>query len=231
MNGHEAEFDAFVDSYDEELRRALAVSGEGPEFYAEHRVAFLERCLRGLGHQVGSVLDFGCGLGRTASHLARILGATNVVGVDESVESVKRATQEMGTLGRFLPLTMLGPEAVFDLAYCNGVFHHIPPARRAEALLYVHQRLRPGGIFAIWENNPWNPVVSLLMNRSFIDRNAVKVPPTKALKLGREVGFQFLRIDFLFFFPRAVAPLRVLDPLLRKLPLGAQYQTLWRKPA
>jgi hypothetical protein len=68
------------------------------------------------------------------------------------------------------------------------------------------------------------------MNRSSIDRNAVKVPPPEVRRLVHSARFGLLRIDFLFYFPRALAPLRVLEPALRKSPLGAQYQVLCRQP-
>jgi SAM-dependent methyltransferase len=230
MPGEEAEFDAMVDSYDEELRRRVAISGETPDFFAAERVRFLHGCLRALGLPSRTVLDFGCGMGATVPHLARSFAAEMVVGADESRESIKRASEDHGSIGRFLLLDDLPATPAFDVIYCNGVFHHIQPSRRLEALAYVRARLRPGGIFAVWENNPWNPVMTITMNRSFIDRNAVKVPSPEARRLAREAGFEVLRTDFLFYFPRVLAPLRGLEPLLRKLPLGAQYQMLCRNP-
>ena len=38
---------------------------------------------------------------------------------------------------------------------------------------FVRQGLRPGGVFALWENNPWNPGTRLVMRRIPFDRNAV----------------------------------------------------------
>jgi SAM-dependent methyltransferase len=231
MTGEGAEFDALVESYDAELRRGMALSGETPEFYAGERVTFLAGCLRDLGLRPEAVLDYGCGLGATVPHLVRVLSPNRVVGVDESGESVKRATRDFGALGQFLPLESLSPGTSFDLVYCSGVLHHIAPSHRSEALAYVKLRLRPGGIFALWENNPWNPAITFTMNRSPIDRNAVKVPPPEAWRLVRSAGFELLRTDFLFYFPKVLAPLRVLEPALRRVPLGAQYQVLCRNPA
>jgi SAM-dependent methyltransferase len=225
-----AEFDALVGSYDEEIRRRAALSGETPDFYAAERVKFLGACLQELGRPSRTVLDFGCGMGATVPHLARTLAAETVVGVDESGESVKRAAQNHGDTGRFLPLDELPARAAFDVVYCSGVFHHIQPPRRGHSLAYVRARLRPGGLFALWENNPWNPIVSVLMSRSFVDRNAVRVTVSEAKRMVREAGFEVLRSDFLFYFPRLLAPLRALEHPLRKVPLGAQYQVLCRNP-
>jgi SAM-dependent methyltransferase len=197
----------------------MALSGETPDFYAGERVSFLSACLRELGHRPRAVLDYGCGMGATAIHLARQLAPATLVGVDESGESVKRAACDFGSIARFLPLQDLPPEPVFDLVYCSGVFHHVQPDLRRAALAYLDARMRPGAIFALWENNPWNPAITITMNRSPIDRNAVKVTPPSARRLLRSGGFELLRTDFLFYFPRPLAPLRVLEPALRKLPL------------
>jgi SAM-dependent methyltransferase len=231
MSAKGAEFDSLVETYDTELRRGMALSGETPDFYAGERISFLNACLRELGHHPSTVLDYGCGMGATSTHLRRLLGPSVLVGVDESRESVKRAAQNFGETARFLPLQELAPEPIFDLVYCSGVFHHIQPGERRAALTYLDERMKPGAIFALWENNPWNPAITITMNRSLIDRHAVKVAPPVARRLIRSAGFELLRTDFLFYFPRPLAPLRVLEPALRKLPLGAQYQVLCRKPA
>ena len=65
-----------------------------------------------------------------------------------------------------------------DLAFCNGVFHHIPVADREGAVEFVFESLRPGGFFAFWENNAWNPATRYLMSRVPFDRDALfAVPP------------------------------------------------------
>jgi hypothetical protein len=46
----------------------------------------------------------------------------------------------------------------------------------------------------------------------------------------RSCGFEILRTQFLFVFPRALAKLRPLEPALARFPLGAQYLVLAKKP-
>ena len=55
---------------------------------------------------------------------------------------------------------------------------------------------------------------------------AIKLAPPVARRLLREGGFEILRTDSAFYFPRALGFLRGLEPLLAKIPLGAQYLTL-----
>ena len=67
-----------------------------------------------------------------------------------------------------------GRQRLADLAYSNGTFHHIPPAKRMDALGFIFQRLKPGGIFALWENNPWNPGTRwVIESRIPFDRDAI----------------------------------------------------------
>ena len=116
-----------------------------------------------------------------------------------------------------------------DLAFCNGVFHHIPLAERADAVRWVHQSLRPKGFFAFWENNPWNPGTRYVMSRIPFDRDAITLSPPESRRLLSAGGFEILRTDFLFFFPRWLGWLRRIEPRLTGLPLGAQYLVLTRK--
>ena len=68
------------------------------------------------------------------------------------------------------------------------------------------------------------------MRRIPFDRNAITLSPPAARRLLRKRGFQILRTDFLFYFPRQLSWLRWLELGLARLPLGAQYQVLCQKP-
>jgi SAM-dependent methyltransferase len=121
------------------------------------------------------------------------------------------------------------PTAAIDLAYCNGVFHHIPLAQRAQALATVWRALVPGGWFAFWENNPWNPGTRLVMRCVPFDRDAQVISPPAGRRLLREAGFDVLRTDAWFLFPQCLRWLRPLESVVHRLPLGAQYLILAKK--
>ncbi len=53
-------------------------------------------------------------------------------------------------------------------------------------------------------------------------------PPESRALLGK-AGFEIVRTDFRFVFPRALRIFRKLEDFLHGLPLGAQYQILGRK--
>ena len=226
-----SDFDPYAQNYDAALAQGLAASGEGRDYFAQGRIAWLAGQLRPCARPPASVLDFGCGTGATVPLLLDLLGARSVVGVEASTSTLEVARRNYGSeRTRFLTLQQFEPVAEIDLAYCNGVFHHIPPQERAAALQLVFRALRPGGWFAFWENNPWNPGTRYIMRRIPFDRDAIPITPPEARQMLMQEGFEIQRTDFLFIFPRLLRGLRFLEPWLAAYPLGGQYQVLCRKP-
>lgn len=218
-----AEFDEFASNYEKTMERSCAVAGESPDFYAEGRMRW---CLRRLRPYlpVETVLDYGCGVGGSIRYFFDLLGCKSVIGVDPSAESLQVAKEKHRGLNvRLSTPEDFVPSGNIPLAFCNGVFHHISPGDRLEALSYVRAALSDNGILAFWENNPWNPVVVYSMSLNEFDRNAETLSPPCSARLLKQAGFRVLFIDYCFFFPHFAQRLRGLEPALRWLPLGAQY--------
>lgn len=223
------EFDKSARHYETLFQPWLRIAGSSREYFARSRLTWLSYLLSEQEIAPRRVMDFGCGTGLSLPLLTEILGARQVIGLDMSEESLAVASESVGS--RTVELTTPAryvPQQNLDLVFCNGVFHHIPVAERAAAMDYVCRCLRPGGIFAMWENNPWNPMQSFAMKHSEIDKNAIPLPPPESLRLVAS-EFSVLRTDYLFFLPGYFAWLHLLEKWLIKLPLGAQYQVLGRK--
>ena len=229
---HNPEFDEYADDYDSALQQGLSVSGESKDYFAEGRVKWLGRRLERLALKPRKILDFGCGTGSSTPFLLSLRGAESLVGVEVSPQSVKVAKRIHGSeRATFMLSGEFECAEAMDLAFCNGVFHHIPLDQRAGAVRYVYDRLRPGGYFALWENNPWNPGTRYVMSRIPFDKDAITLSFPETRQLLRAGGFQIARTDFLFIFPRSLSFLRPLESLVTSLPFGAQYLVLGRKPA
>ena len=219
-------FDLSVE-YEQMLNQGIRLSGEGQEFFIRGRVESLKSRLPG-GLKVRRILDFGCGIGTSARHLGEQFEKAEVVGVDTSENALSYATDKWGSDRlRFLGMDALDSEKDFDLCYVNGVFHHIEPVDRAEAVRKIYGALRSGGRFALFENNPWNPGARMVMQRIPFDRDAKMLSVPNAVRLLRVGGFGGTVSRWsLFYFPRLLAPLRFLEGALSHLPLGAQYCVL-----
>jgi SAM-dependent methyltransferase len=220
-----------TEEYTRMLQQGIKLSGESQKFFIDGRLRDLTKILNGA--QPRRILDFGCGLGLTAATFAELFPRAEVVGVDTAAEAVRHAQSTYGSSRlRFGTLDSFAEENVFDLAYCNGVFHHIPLADRLRAAGVVLKALKPGGHFSLFENNPWNPGTRMVMSRIPFDRDAITLPPPETKRLLESAGFELARsMRFLFYFPRPLAFLRFTEPLFVSLPLGAQYYALGRKPA
>lgn len=220
-----------AEEYEEMLGRGLRLSGESSAYFLRGRVADLVEQLPESLRPV-RILDFGCGLGHTTAHLARLFPAAEVHGVDTSRDALRAAVEnQAGDRVTFGPLASLGEHETFDLCYVNGVFHHIAPGERAGSLRMIRQALAPGGVLAVFENNPFNPGTRLVMRRIPFDRDAVPLRPSELRSLLRAEGFALIGITrYLFIFPAPLRWLRSIEPRLTRLPFGAQYWVMARAP-
>src|SRR5262245_9633673 len=226
------QFDHYAADYDEALAHGISVSGEDKNYFAERRVAWLASCLRQLKDHAPchSIMDLGCGTGSATPFFLELLGANCVLGVDTSFRSLEVAKQSWGCAQtQFRLLSEYEPREQSDVVFCNGVFHHIPVHERSATVDFIYRSLRSGGLFSLWDNNPWNPGARYVMRRIPFDRDAVMMSAKEGRHMLQRQGFRVLRVDFLFIFPRILRFLRCVEPLISRLPFGAQYQVLARK--
>jgi SAM-dependent methyltransferase len=218
------------EQYAEMLQQGLRLSGEDQEFFILGRIQHLKRQLPH-GWKPRKILDFGCGTGNTAPHLAAAFPEAEIVGVDTAENAVAWAESKYGSPRlSFRRLQDMPETAAFDLCYTNGVFHHIAPLQRPGALRRIRRALRPGGHFALFENNPWNPGTRMVMSRIPFDRDAETISPLHARALLLAAEFRYCAgVRSLFYFPRPLAFLRFAEPWLARIPLGAQYCVLATK--
>lgn len=219
-------FDQYASEYDTHLAKGISLSGEGREFFARGRLESVQAFLAAAALQPRRVLEFGCGTGANLAVMSELWPEARLVGVDTSPESLRVGRARLASRGvRFLSAEECGGDetGAFDWVFCNGVFHHIVPADRDAALAFVRDRLRPGGIFTLFDNNPFNPGSHLVMRRIPFDRDARMINPYRLQARLRWLGFEQVSCRFLFVFPRLLSPLRGLERPLARWPLGAQY--------
>ena len=225
--GAEAEyFDEFANRYQEILDANLAIAGETGVAFTRRRMAYLRRWLPILPVRV---MDFGCGIGLAIPLLLDAFPGCQVVGVDVSPESVRLARERCRDERVRVSLTSELDVGDFDLVYTSGVFHHIPPGERADAMERIRSALRPGGVAAVSEHNPWNPATRYLVRTCPFDADARLLRPRETTRLLEAAGLEILRRDFVSFFPGWLRPLERLERGLRPVPLGAQYIVLARR--
>lgn len=213
---NKAEFDKYAHDYDDMHAKNVAISGESPEYFAIYKQKFLEKLL---GRET-SILDFGCGIGNL-THLL-VDSFDEVAGYDPSSESVELATKRAPKASFFDDLEALRDKR-FGAVVLANVLHHVPPENRAGLMETVARTVAPSGKIIVFEHNPINPVTRKVVRECEFDENAVLLYPSETRRLLSGAKMGHVRLDYIVFFPRPLAALRGMEPVLSWLPMGAQY--------
>ena len=106
------------------------------------------------------------------------------------------------------------------------VFHHIDADEHVHLLASLKKLLKPGGVMAIFEHNPVNPVTRYIVATCPFDENAVLIPAGDFVRKQRQAGFAKVEAAYTGFFPGSLKALRPLERFMTAIPVGAQYYTL-----
>ena len=225
-----SEFDKFADEYLATHAANIKISGETPDYFARYKIDELRRrWLAARRAEPAAILDFGAGIGNSWPFLDQMFAGAAITGLDVSERSLAIAERRFPGLAR--PVRYEGgpiplPEASFDLIFSACVFHHIDPAEHVGLFAQLRRLLKPGGLMAIFEHNPLNPVTRYIVATCPFDDNAILIPSAQMKRRQRQAGFATVDVTFTAFFPGALALLRPLERYMAAVPLGAQYYTL-----
>jgi ubiquinone/menaquinone biosynthesis C-methylase UbiE len=228
-----AEFDRFADEYDRMLRETIAVTGEGPEFFHEYKIRALFRLASARKLQPESILDFGSGIGNSTPYIRRYFPAARLAGADVSQRSLDVAESRFAGLSTSLRIErqrIPAPDDAFGLTFSACVFHHIPHEEHVHWLRELRRVTRPGGMLAIFEHNPLNPLTVRAVNTCPFDENAHLIRAKQLVQRYRESGWESPKTHYHLFFPHALSGLRALEPYLAGIPFGGQYSVTGIKP-
>jgi SAM-dependent methyltransferase len=214
------EFDQYAEQYDRMLGEAIPESLNEDSYFAEYKVALMSKLL-GQG-PAARILDFGCGAGRSLPYLDRYFPHAELWGYDVSPASLELAAERTPRAKLFSDWND-ATDVRFDAILAANVFHHIPPSQRVPALVHCRESLTPTGQMYLFEHNPFNPVTRRIFERCPFDADAEMLTLKTARKLASAANLSITRCGYTLFFPRPLAFLRGLEPLLRRIPLGAQY--------
>lgn len=228
-----AEFDQYGSAYDDRISRAVKLSGQEHDFFLQVKAEVLAELLGQPSHECDvRVLDVGCGNGRLHGFLLSAAPSIKLTGIEVAAGFVEPAREANPDVrydlydGRRLPYE----DATFDAAFTVCVLHHVSPARWPDFVTELRRVVRPGGLVAVFEHNPLNPVTTYIVRTCPIDRDAVLLRAARLDALLRGAGLCATRHEFILFTPFKSPIFRRLDRLMSWLPLGAQYVSSARVP-
>jgi len=223
----EAEFDRFADEYRAIHVPNIAITGEGPEYFAEYKMRDLADAYRAYhGKAQPRVLDFGSGVGTSVPFLRKYLPRSIITCLDVSAKSLTIGKAKFGAFANFVQFdgtTIPSFEHPMDIAFAACVFHHIAHAEHVPLLSQIRHALAPNGLGFVFEHNPLNPLTVRAVNTCPFDENAKLIFARTMRQRFLDAGFRKAHIRYRMFFPHFLRCLRPLEKWLTWLPFGAQY--------
>ena len=235
------EFDQHKETYRSDIDKAIAFSGQSHDFFTRVKAEYIVELLQDFANKHGAsspdtptldVLDIGCGHGHIHPYLVQSNVRMNLSAVDVAASVVEEARLTNPTVnyqsyeGERLPYD----DASFDAAFTIAVMHHVPPAQWPAFLQEMRRVVRPGGLIAIFEHNPINPLTQWIVRTCPIDENAVLLWSGQLSRLVAQGGFVDVTSRYILFTPLDGPRYRAFDKAIGWLPLGAQYYVSARAP-
>jgi SAM-dependent methyltransferase len=224
------DFNQARNSYRNEINKSLSFTGADHSFFVIEKGKLIRELIadRWAPETKVKILDVGCGHGFV--HPELVAAGHAVTGVEVADQVLALARAENPTVdyraydGNVLPFVT----GSFDVAIAMCVVHHVPVPRWGAFVEEMRRVVRPGGLIAIFEHNPLNPVTRYLFAYGFdgMDKGATMVRRRRLEDLLRAAGCPSVRSSYIFFTPFGSRFFRWMDRRLGWLPFGAQYFTL-----
>jgi SAM-dependent methyltransferase len=229
----QSEFDYYSSTYRVAVEESIGFAGGDLDFFTRAKAeALLEIVAERLGPPAErAFLDVGCGPGETDRFLEGRVG--RLAGVDVASEMVKVAQQRNPWVEYrgFIPGDAIPfEEGSFDVCFAVCVLHHVPVDERVPLVSEMRRACRPGGLIAIFEHNPWNPLTRRAVRGCEFDRDAQLLSRREAARLLVSSEIERPGGRYLLFFTRESRLLRGIERRLGWLPLGAQYAVFGQRP-
>jgi ubiquinone/menaquinone biosynthesis C-methylase UbiE len=218
-------FDDYVQSYKKEVQDSINFIGQDVDFFIELKANLIINLAKNNFGNLENikVLDIGSGIGLTDQFLTNEF--KNLYGVDVSsgaVENAKKRNPDVRYTaydGSRLPFN----DDYFDMAFAINVMHHVEPSSWNNFIDEMKRVLKKGGIMAIFEHNPINPLTRLAVSKCEFDKDAVLLSSGKLKNLFHSSGIEIFKTAYIVFFPFKAGVFRSVEKILGGLPIGAQH--------
>lgn len=235
----EAEFDEYAERYEALHAASIAITGEGPEYFAEYKIRDIARAVgtpqrpRGLGRRRSAGapgLRFRRRWAGSGLFVHRHLPGAQLTCLDVSRRSLEVAEELYadGTLRPFRRPASAASDEQFDIAFAACVFHHIDHAEHPVLLRDCTgscDREVCSSCSSTTRGTRWRSGRSSCP----FDENAHLIRGSTMERRLRAAGFADCTIRYRIFFPHALRFLRPLEAAMTWLPLGGQYCALARR--
>ena len=219
------QFDQFKDNYRQEIQKSISFIGQDLDFFTEVKVLqLLDLTRRYVGGPEGlKILDVGCGVGVTdrflTGHFKKLYGVDLSPGVVKKAARLNPKASYKHYNGKTLPYAT----GSMDVTFAVCVMHHVLPGHLNRFVQEMARVTRKGGLVAIFEHNPWNPLTLRAVSQCEMDHDALLLKMGKVERIFGQAPIELAEKKFILFTPFRAGFFRWLEKVLGWLPLGAQY--------
>jgi SAM-dependent methyltransferase len=224
-------FDNYVETYQKEVQSSIDFIGQNLDFFIELKANIIIRIASKYFNNPESIniLDIGSGIGLTDHHLSKFFKNLHGVDIEEGV--IKKASEYNPGVkyGLYSGLNLPFENNSMDMVFAINVLHHVLPDNWKNFIDEMNRVLKPGGIAAVFEHNPVNPLTRLAVSRCEFDRDAILIYKKQLREKFTACGFKISKEAFILFFPYRGKLFRIVEKFLAWLPLGAQFYIIGKK--
>jgi SAM-dependent methyltransferase len=218
------DFERHKDTYRQEIQKSISFIGQDLDFFTQAKAEWLlELTRRYLGNPSRlKVLDVGCGVGITDHYLTGHFG--KVHGLDLSPGVVRKAKRlnPKASYRHYGGQTLPYRSNSMDVTFAICVMHHVASEELSRFASELARVTKKGGLIAVFEHNPLNPLTQIAVSRCEMDNDAILLGMGKVKGLLKGGG-KVVEKKYILFTPFRAPFFRLLDRFLGWLPLGAQY--------
>jgi SAM-dependent methyltransferase len=226
-----AQFDQHGDRYREAVQESISFSGADLDHFTRVKAETLLELAEPVGASAElAFLDIGCGTGETDRFLEGRVG--RLAGVDVAPAMLDQARlrnpwaeYRSYSTGEPVPFA----DHSFDVCFAICVLHHVPGGERSQLVEEMKRICRPGGLIAVFEHNPLNPLTRKAVRGCEFDRDAELLTRRETSRLLSGAGLRPAG-RYIEFFTSDRPVLRRIERQLGWVPLGAQYAVFARRP-
>jgi SAM-dependent methyltransferase len=225
------EFERYKDTYRQEIQESISFIGQDLDFFTQVKVDYLlDLTRRYVGDPAGlKILDVGCGVGITDHYLIKHF--RKLYGVDLSRGVVRKAASlnPKAAYRRYAGKTLPYASQSMDVTFAICVMHHVVPGGLNRFIEEMARVTKKGGLIAIFEHNPWNPLTQIAVSNCDMDDDAILLRTRQVEKLMGQAPVKVVEKKYILFTPFHGGFFRLFDRSLSWLPLGAQYYVAAKK--
>jgi len=177
-----------------------------------------------------TILDVGCGWGRSFALLDKAFAPRRMIGIDSDPEMLRVSADEIARIGVNATVHSMNaaalavPDASIDMIFCHQTLHHI--VAQDDALKEFYRVLKPGGVLVLAESTR-HYIHSWIIRLLFRHDMTVQRSADEFLQMIRNAGFSVpasaISYPYLWWSRR---DLGLLERLLRVPPPKNREETL-----